>query len=198
MFAKNLEIALVYLCERSDVSHSIPHDFAARFDALRRCGKLPRGRVRRDQLLTNSEVAAAILGLVPVHPNWAGHAAIILSGLRPIGGVDASFFGTSTLPESIAHILTDATARNSVRDEAKKWFRDKFASVRREPRYADAFRRFAEICANEQPHEYLYKACRVAVAHAGKGSKSDPDDANEVTRLHKPPKCSAFSRGTSY
>jgi hypothetical protein len=54
------------------------------------------------------------LGLVPVHPNWAGHAASILSSLRPIGGVDASFFGTSTLQESIAYILTDATARNSV------------------------------------------------------------------------------------
>ena len=447
MFAKNLEIALAYLCEKSDVSHSIPNDFAARFDALRRYGKLPRGRERRDQLLTSSEIAAAILGLAPVHPNWAGHAAIILSGLRPIGGVGASFFGTSTLQESIAYILTDATARNSIvrlsvsaaergvnsngyatlsyeidgirrrtfygraeavslmqpgaerdfdprepyspvsretafnrtffqrlaeemqsanafprppagdgseydseeaqqerykklgvrrgsrflnigvdnqvpwpaketltkfdkyefvlmpktqdyvqsihidpavnnitdreaitvinrflsimtwcddqfaiaqdgwsgnpvpvpvpkrdlafattyqwifdrkipsseearralalyrdgrnaeqnfmvsyavlnffriieirnhaRGEAKNWFRDNFASLRREPRYADAFRRFAEICANEQPHEYLYKACRVAVSHAGKDSKSDPDDANEVTRLHK-------------
>jgi hypothetical protein len=28
-------------------------------------------------------------------------------------------------------------------------------------------------------------ACRLAVAHAGKYSKSDPDDTNELTRLHK-------------
>jgi hypothetical protein len=114
MFAKNLEIVLAYLCEKGDVSHSLPQEFAARFDALRRYGVLPRGRERRDQLLTNSQIASAILSLATLHPNWAGHAAKILSGLRPIGGVDASFFGTSTLQESIAYILTDATARNSV------------------------------------------------------------------------------------
>jgi len=115
VFAKNLEIALALLCEKGDVSHSLPPEFAARFDALRGYGKLPRGRERRDQLLTSGEVASAILGLVPVHPNWAGHAATILSSLRPVGGVNASFFGTATLQASIAHILTDATARNSVR-----------------------------------------------------------------------------------
>ena len=114
MYAKNLEIALIYLCEKGDVPHGLPQEFTTRFDALRRYGKLPRGRERRDQLLTSSEVAAAILGLVSVHPNWAGHAATILSSLRPNGGVDASFFGTSTLQESIAYILTDAAARNSV------------------------------------------------------------------------------------
>src|SRR5215469_130905 len=114
MFAKNLEIALVYLCEKGDVSHSLPQEFTARFDALRRYGKLPRGREKRGQLLTSSEIASVILGLAPVHPNWAGHAASILSSLRPVGGADASFFGTSTLQESIAYVLTDAAARNSV------------------------------------------------------------------------------------
>jgi hypothetical protein len=33
-------------------------------------------------------------------------------------------------------------------------------------------------------HEYIYEACRIAVAHAGKDSKSDPDNANELVRLH--------------
>jgi hypothetical protein len=75
--------------------------------------------------------------------------------------------------------------RNHTRGEAKNWFRDNFAILRCESHYSDAFSRFSEISANEQPHEYLYKACRVAVSHAGKDSKSDPDDANEVTRLHK-------------
>jgi hypothetical protein len=447
MFAKNLEIALAYLCEKGDVSHSFPQEFTARFDSLRRYRKLPHGRERRDQLLTSSEIAAAVLSLAPANPKWAGHAAITLSNLRPVGGANASFFGTSTLQESIAYILTDATARNSVvrhsvsagersvnsngyatlsyeidglrrrtfygraeaisliqpgaerdfdrgepyspvsretifnrtffkrlaqemqratafpmppagdgseydaeeaqqerykklgvrpgsrflnigidtqvtwpakeilikfdkyelvlmpktqdcvqsihidltnnhltdpealtvinrflsimtwcddqfaiaqdgwsgnpvpvpvpkrdlafttasqwildrqipsseearralalyregrnaeqnfmvsyavlnffkiieiknhsRGDVKNWFRDNFAILRREALYADAFSRFAEICADEQPHEYLYTACRVAVSHAGKDSKSDPDDANEVTRLHK-------------
>jgi len=110
MFAKNLEIALAYLCEKGDVSHSLPQEFTARFDALRRYGKLPRGRERRDQLLTSSEIGSAILGLAPVHPNWAGHAATILSGLRPIGGADASFFGTSTLQEPTPPLETASFA----------------------------------------------------------------------------------------
>jgi hypothetical protein len=93
-----------------DVSHSLPQEFTARFDALRRYGKLPRGRERRDQLLTSSEIGSAILGLAPVHPNWAGHAATILSGLRPIGGADASFFGTSTLQEPTLPLETASFA----------------------------------------------------------------------------------------
>jgi hypothetical protein len=32
--------------------------------------------------------------------------------------------------------------------------------------------------------EYIYKSCRIAVAHVGKDSKSDPDDASELRRLH--------------
>jgi hypothetical protein len=115
MFAKNLEITLFALCKNGDASHSLPQEFAARFDALRRYGKLPRGRERRDQLLTSSEIAAAILGLTPAHPNWAGHAASILCNLRPVGAVDASFFGTSTLQESIDSLYPHRRDRSKQR-----------------------------------------------------------------------------------
>jgi hypothetical protein len=114
MFAKNMEFTLAALCEKSDVSHGLPNELAERFDALRRYGRLPRGREKRGQSLTSGEIAAAIFGLTPTHPNWAGHAAILLSSLRAVGGVGASFFGTSTLQESIEHILTDAPARKSM------------------------------------------------------------------------------------
>jgi hypothetical protein len=86
MFAKNAEILLYALLEKSDVSPVIPEDFLERFDSLRRYAKLPRGRERRAQLLTTAEIAAAIFGLVPTNPKWAGHAAIILGNLRPVGG----------------------------------------------------------------------------------------------------------------
>jgi hypothetical protein len=62
VFAKNMESILTRLCEKSDVSHGLPIEFAERFDALRRYGRLPRGREKHGQLLTNGEVAAAILG----------------------------------------------------------------------------------------------------------------------------------------
>jgi hypothetical protein len=44
MFAKNMESILTSLCEKSDVSHGAPNEAAERFDALRRYGRLPRGR----------------------------------------------------------------------------------------------------------------------------------------------------------
>jgi hypothetical protein len=114
MFAKNLEITLADLCQKSDMSITLPEEIAERFEALRGCRKLPYGRERRDQILTNGEIAATILGLVSPHPKWAGHAAIVLCNLRVVGGVNVSFFGTQTLEESIERILTDAVARRSV------------------------------------------------------------------------------------
>jgi len=74
--------------------------------------------------------------------------------------------------------------RHHERGAAKNWFRDNFGVLRKDQRCGDIFSRFSAICGKERPHEYIYKACRVAVGHAGGHSKSDPDDANELTRLH--------------
>ena len=70
------------------------------------------------------------------------------------------------------------------RGGVKNWFRDNFELLRQQPEFSEEFEGFAKICDGEQPHEYIYKACRIAVAHAGKDSQSDPDDANELLRLH--------------
>jgi hypothetical protein len=67
----------------------------------------------------------------------------------------------------------------------KNWFRDHFEILKQDPRYRGSFDAFVAICSGERPHEYIYNACRVAVSHAGKDSKSDPDDASELTRSHK-------------
>src|ERR1022692_3389516 len=114
MFAKQLEITLALLSQKSDVS-SLPSDeMANRFEALRANRKLPYGRERREQALTNGEIAAAILGLASTNPKWAGHVAIVLCNLRPVGAADASFVGASTLQESVERILTDFAVRKSV------------------------------------------------------------------------------------
>ena len=75
--------------------------------------------------------------------------------------------------------------KNPSRGDAINWFRDNFAILTQDKRYKDELSHFSEIVGNEKPHEYIYKSCRLAVAHANKHSKSDPDDANELTRLHK-------------
>jgi hypothetical protein len=113
MYAKNLARILGLLCQNSDVSHSTPQELDQRFDSLRRYGRLPRGRERREEKLTHHHVAAAVFGLVPTHPAWAGHVAIVLDGLRPVGGPGASFFEAETISNIVATLLTNEEARRS-------------------------------------------------------------------------------------
>jgi hypothetical protein len=74
--------------------------------------------------------------------------------------------------------------RHPGKNPVKNWFRDNFDLLRQGPQHKAEFDRFAEICGSERPHEYIHKACRVAVAHAGEKFASDPDVADELTRLH--------------
>jgi hypothetical protein len=114
LFAKNLEHLLWELCQKSDVSHIDPNEFLTRFDALRRYGKLPHGRENRARELSGAQMAAAIFGLVPVSPGWAGHAAAILTGLRPVGSAAASFRGAVNLTGAVELLLTDGAARREL------------------------------------------------------------------------------------
>ena len=70
------------------------------------------------------------------------------------------------------------------RDATKNWFRDNFSHARRFERLKQSLDDFDKLRGTIEPHEYIYKSCRIAVAHAGKDSKSDPDDASELRRLH--------------
>jgi hypothetical protein len=111
MYAKNLARILGLLCQNSDVSYSAPQEVEQRFESLRRYDRLPRGRERREEKLSSKHIAAAVFGLVPMHPGWAGHVAIILEGLRPVGGTEASFFMAETLSDVIVALLADEGAR---------------------------------------------------------------------------------------
>jgi hypothetical protein len=113
MYAKNLTRILGLLNQNSDVSYSSPQEMEQRFESIRRYGRLPRGRERRDEKLSSYHIAAAIFGLVPTHPGWAGHVATVLEGLRPVGGADASFFMAETISDVVSVLLADKDARTS-------------------------------------------------------------------------------------
>lgn len=68
--------------------------------------------------------------------------------------------------------------------DAKRWFRDNFELLRQEGRLADRIARFDAIRGEKPAHEYLWQACRSAVAHANKPFLGDPDDSHELRRLH--------------
>lgn len=102
MYAKNLSLLL-----HRQLSEPRSYDETLkRFESLRGYGLLPRGRDKAAQRLTNSEIARAVLGFVPTLSGWAGHVALIMSDLRPVGGVAASFKETASLNNSVAALLS--------------------------------------------------------------------------------------------
>jgi hypothetical protein len=70
------------------------------------------------------------------------------------------------------------------RGRTKNWFRDNFAHARSFEHLKHSLADFDNLRDATEPHEYIYRSCRIAVAHAGKDSNSDPDDASELRRLH--------------
>lgn len=103
MYSKELSQLLHYeLSESQSYEETLK-----RFESLRKYGQLPRGRDKASQRLTNSEIARAILGFVPTLCGWAGHVALIMGDLRPVGGVAASFKATATLCDAVAALLTE-------------------------------------------------------------------------------------------
>ena len=101
MYAKNLSQLL-----HQELSETRSYDETLkRFESLRGYGQLPRGRDKAAQRLTNKEIARAILGYVPTQSGWAGHVALIMADLRPVGGISASFREATFLGEAMAILL---------------------------------------------------------------------------------------------
>jgi hypothetical protein len=67
---------------------------------------------------------------------------------------------------------------------ARTWFAKNYEGLKTDPTLADEIKRFESARGTEKPGDYLYRACRVAVAHANRPFSSDPDDPRELRRLH--------------
>lgn len=76
-----------------------------RFEMLRGCGLLPRGRENAGVRLSDEQMASAVLGFAHPLPGFAGHASRVLSDLRPVGGENASFRTKPTLLGAIASLV---------------------------------------------------------------------------------------------
>jgi len=114
MYASNLQELLFHCCEHSSMSPEAVDEFTERFNSLRSQGHLPRGRNQRKSILTPTQVASTILGLVPTRASWAGIGATVLRTLSPVGGPKAGFYEAASLIDAMTLILTDAAARESL------------------------------------------------------------------------------------
>jgi hypothetical protein len=74
--------------------------------------------------------------------------------------------------------------RHHGKEAVRRWFRDKYPILAGLRDSISAFKNFDALRGAERPEEYIHRACRLAVAHGGKHSKSDPDDFVELRRLH--------------
>ena len=102
--------------DKSEASHADPSEFRARLESPRGYGRLPRGRENHATLLTDEQIADAILGLAAIKPGWAGHVALVLRTLKPVGGKPASFEGAENLSEAVQTLLKDKQASECLID----------------------------------------------------------------------------------
>jgi hypothetical protein len=182
LFAKNLEYVLAQCCEQSDVSPIHPDDFAERFESLRGYGRLPRGRENRAKHLNAIEIAAAILGLAASNPRWAGHAAVILSNLEPVGGLGASFHEAVNLTAAIERLLTDAGSQKS--------FLSLALSVAERSINSNGFATLAYQQDKTRRHVAFVSKMAVSLLHPGAENTVDADC------FHAPvSRCVVFNRG---
>ncbi|MES1985901.1 MAG: methylamine utilization protein MauJ [Pseudomonadota bacterium] len=65
----------------------------------------------------------------------------------------------------------------------RRWIADKFPVIEKD-KSDSGLNDLLAACGAETVEEYLWKACRVAVAHVREKHPSDPDSADEVRRLH--------------
>jgi hypothetical protein len=75
---------------------------------------LPAGRTKNVTHLSPAQMAAAVLSVATVKPGFAGLAGKVLSGLRPVGGVQASFQGCATLGVAVESLLGNPVLADSL------------------------------------------------------------------------------------
>jgi hypothetical protein len=66
----------------------------------------------------------------------------------------------------------------------KNWLRNNFVILKQHPYLSEMLKAFEKDCGAQQPHLYLFAACRTAVAHAKRKKPSDPNSSLELRRLH--------------
>jgi methylamine utilization protein MauJ len=69
-------------------------------------------------------------------------------------------------------------------EKVQKWIADNYPALKEDKNLAREIAAFEEACGDQEPHLYVARACRIAVARASAKHPSDPDDFHELRRLH--------------
>jgi hypothetical protein len=110
MFARRFEALLSEEVAKTDLGQRPPDDIPRRFESLRGYRLLPTGRTKNVTHLSCPQMAAAILSVATMKPGFAGLAGRVLSGLLPVGGIDASFQQCASLGSAVECLLQNPAA----------------------------------------------------------------------------------------
>jgi hypothetical protein len=113
MYARRFESLLAGEVGKTDLGQRAPDDMPVRFESLRGFRLLPSGRTKNVTPLSLPQMATAILAIATVKPGYAGLAGKILSSLRPVGGLVASFQECATLGLAVQCLLQSPAALDS-------------------------------------------------------------------------------------
>ncbi len=69
-------------------------------------------------------------------------------------------------------------------NQIQNWFRTTYPKLVENQNLVESIARFKALLGPHAPEVYLYKMCRNAVAHATDPFTTDPDEADELRRLH--------------
>jgi hypothetical protein len=114
MLARRFESLLAQEVAKTDLAQRMPDDIARRFESLRGFRLLPTGRTKNTTQLSLGQIATAILSIATVRPGFAGLAGKVLSNLRPVEGVDASFQRSPTLGSALECLFENSVALDSL------------------------------------------------------------------------------------
>jgi hypothetical protein len=173
MFAKRLESFLTQEVSKTGLSARAFDDVPKRFEALRGCALLPRGRRKNSTPLSLREIAAAVLSIVTAQPGWAGFGASGLIRLHPVGGVDASFEKCPTFGAVIETILSIGTAR------------EKLVEVRLSDSevYTNSYCRASVIYTFEGRKKIAYYVSEYAISLTQPGAEQRYDPTNLISTV---------------
>lgn len=107
MITRELETILGRQFNKIHISGQDYGHVSARFESLRGSNLLPKGSVKNSRHLTNEQIVSGILSLIAPQVGFSALTAIVIRGLRPVGGIDASFFQADTFSKAIEHIISN-------------------------------------------------------------------------------------------
>lgn len=68
--------------------------------------------------------------------------------------------------------------------KVRNWIEQNYPALKLDDLLKDEIATFEAACGDLEPHMYIARACRVAVSHASANYPSDPDEIDELRRLH--------------